>query len=473
MAKKRTPAKKKTSYSDETFEEISELFSESFDDIPEAQAEQIKKHLSLMKEKYNQTSEDIIKAFQTKLGKVRADAKNRYGTALKRTRDHFGRSGRQAAAPYLGFIIGIQHRVNDINSMRLKDLKIEYNAHIESKTAEDVEVEIKEYNQLYAEFNKIKNTDEDSATAYMRDSLGGRFVVYDENNDEVEEQFIENMVTWDKGSRNFNFGKILKPNPSLTYTAVILDKGESKLVDISVKGLEAFTVLRSAPKFTLVMMRVVKNEKEGQRWWVDKAFAIDIVEDIKDVLKVTDPVKVDKKILKYTMEAVPNTLQTSVDNIDSWQRKITNSTGKDNCLGLVKGTVSDIYYGDNDTATITLTNESYDLDDLDMWEDEEDDLSFRVRVSAELVNDIDFDVDTVLYVWGEIYRGAYYDPETREYDDTKKAEMPTQNAWGFKADPELKNERVEPSAVSSDDYIVSADNDEVEEDDSGFVIKDE
>lgn len=475
MAKKRTPAKKakKPSYTEETFSEISEIFDNTIEMEDDTQAEQIKKHLSMMKERYNIESKDVVSVYQEKLVKVKPDAKNRYGKALKLTRSHFERSGRASAKPYLAVIIGVQHRMNDMNSRRMEELKEEYKGHENTGTADSVEIELKEYNKVLAQYHKIKTTSESDAIIYIKDTLSGRFVLYDEANENAPDQYIENIHTWDTGSANFNFGLVLKPNPTLTFTAVIIDGGEVKLVDINAKGENALMVIRAAPKHRLVMMKVVENDTAGQKWWVDKSFTILEVEDTYAVLKVKDKLKKAKKMIKYMVDAVPNELQTAVENIDDWQRKISKKLGKkgNNALVLVKGTVSDIFYKENDTATISLTNDSVDLDDLDMWDDDEEDINFRVSINSSLVSEIDFDVDTLLYVWGEVYRGDYYDQETRNYDNTKQADMPTMNAWGFVADPELKNQRVEPTEVSDDDFE-TVEEQNTEEDD-GFVINEE
>ncbi len=474
MSNRKKKAKKATKtapYSKETFEEISQIFDANITDIPEKQAESIKKHLSVMKDKFDVQSKDVVDVFQEKLGKVKPDAKRRYGTAVKLTRNHFDRESSVSAKPYLAFLIGKQHKVTDINSIRLEDLKAEYEGHVDSHTASDVEISKGDYDTIIAEFYKINAKNEEQARSYVKSALDGRFVVYTEvaeGEQPVEDDFIENMEAWDSGTMNFNYGKIIKPNPSRTYTSVVLENGVANLVDVNVKGEERMEILSAAELFKLVTMKVVKNETEGQRWWVDRAFAISPVDNDFDVLQVRDPIKKGKKLIKYMMDAVPNEIQVLVEDVDSWQRKVQKKIGKDNVLGLVKGTVLDVFYGEEDKVTITLSNDSYDLDDMDIWEEDATELRFRVRISPELADLIDFDMDTVLYVWGEIYRGAFYDPQTREFDEEKKADMPSMNAWGFIADPELKNERVEAAPVSEEDFETAS-----EEDDEGFVIEDD
>ncbi len=468
MAKKKATKSTEPPYSEDTYNEVSELFDAQISDAPEDKIEQIKKFLSALKDKFEVTAKEVIDVLDEKLGKVKPGAKNRYGTALKRTRGHFDRAGTVSAKPYLGFIIGKQHRINDINSTRLTDLQNEYEGHKETNTQTDVEISKQEYDPMIAEYYKLTNQNEDTAIAYIKSVLDGRFVVYDEDDDTAEDQFIENMETWSSGAKNFNFGKILKASPSRVYTSVILESGVANLVDVNVKGEDRMSILTETDNFKLVTMKVVKNENEGQRWWVDKAFNIEPVENDYEVLEVSDPTKRDKKIIKHMLDAVPNQLQVLGDSVDSWQRKTQKSTGKDNVLALVKGTVHDIFYGDNDRVTITLTNDSDDVEDLDIWGENFSPLRFRVGVTAELAATVDFDVDTVLYVWGEVYRGAFYDSQTRTFDEEKKADMPSMNAWGFVADPDLKNERVESESISAEDLETTA-----EQDTSGFQIEDD
>ena len=182
-------------------------------------------------------------------------------------------------------------------------------------------------------------------------------------------------------------------------------------------------------------------------------------------------------MLKFLQTTLPKTLQVGVNKIDDWQRKLAKKDDKAKYgkIALVKGIVDDIYYRDNGTATIVLVDDDIDLDDFS-WDDEDsDDIKLRISCNERMTSKIDFDVDTVLYVYGQVYRGNKWDSVAREVvvdgeGNPLPADLPSCNAWGFIADPDLVNSKIQPKSVSLSDYDTE-DDDSSEEGFDDFEIE--
>ena len=458
----------------------SELFNKTFKEVPKDDGTQLIKHLNKLVEKFKVKPEEVIKVYKEKLDKIPEGRARRYGVALKSTRNAFKQGGRQSAKPVLGFIIGMEHRISDMDGDREKDLKAEYSAHKKDNTQDDIEIEVGEYNGIWDQFKKLKDTDEDSAREYIKGALDGRFVVIEVDKDgyvKEKVQYTENMLTWPSGKNNFNFGKIIFSNPAVPMYAVIVDD-INKFVTINIKGADNLVKIREAPFYTPVTMNVVVNPDKGKKWWVDKTFSIEEVSG-EDAFGTKEGLETIKKIIKLTKTTVPKENQVVIEKVDSWQRKLSKKKGYEYGIpALIKGSIASIYYTDEGTASIILDEESDDLDDMSIWDEDKKEVSFKVKCNNIMTSKIDFDVDTTIYVYGQIYRGNQWDSATKSVvadDDGKPipAEMPTMNVWGFITDPELTNSIAQSATVDSTDYESDEEEDEEEEDDSFEIPEDD
>lgn len=464
--------------SEEQVSQITELISTTFSDYPESMLENIPKHLANMCSR-GLSVDEVFAIYKDKAEAMLKRTDNlevAYRTALKNTGRAVQRSGRTSAKPHVGFIVGVEHRENDMQGMRYKQLRDKYTELEQQGKAEDVEINREEYNTIFAEYNRLSKADEEKARSFMKSSLEGRFTIVTLDGEEiVVEDFIDDMSNWASGAVNLGYGKIVRSNPTVVVDFLVMgDKKE--VVSINVKGREALEVLYKAPLFHPVMITAVKNANEGQKWYIDQSFSIKEV-SYADALNAKDETTAKKKMLKFLQTTLPKTLQVGVNKIDDWQRKLAKKDDKAKYgkIALVKGIVDDIYYRDNGTATIVLVDDDIDLDDFS-WDDEDsDDIKLRISCNERMTSKIDFDVDTVLYVYGQVYRGNKWDSVAREVvvdgeGNPLPADLPSCNAWGFIADPDLVNSKIQPKSVSLSDYDTE-DDDSSEEGFDDFEIE--
>jgi hypothetical protein len=457
------------------------LINENSIPIPKERLDQFVKFFLHWETTYGVEVEKIVSMYHEAYQSQPEKSKDRSGKALRRTQSNLKDTSSTTAKPYLGYIIGIEHRENDLNQRQYERIVSQYNDLIDLGKAESVEINKEEYQQIMTEFNRLDKNSDPQARQFLKDQLAGRYVVVSIEDDEVvTENYLHDIYVWGSGNSNYGYGKPIRPDPSCQFFFMLLgDKPE--LITVNVKGRRYLDVLYKSKTFSPVLVTVVKNQTEGNAWFVDNNFKIEDV-SLEDAFNGKDRKDVDKEMIKHLKTIIPKSMQVTVDQIDEYQRKAQSKNAKASygIPVLVKGTVDDIYYRDNGTASISLINDSFDFDSFDAFADDEEDNVLRVSCNARSTKELDFDVDTVVYIYGQVYRGNAWDRANRQVmtdleGNPVPASMPSLNTWGFITDPDLTNSKVASSPVSLSDYDLDEDEDDTlqSEDFDDFEIEGE
>jgi len=467
---------------------------------------QVIKHLVNMTKKFSKSSKEVAETFAQKY-KGASKSKQPEQTALVRTKRSLTRIRFKQSKDFLGIIVGRTNKITDLSGDRLKDAKKEYNQLLEKVETGEMDedefdalfIDQEEYEEKFKDYNKqIKSADkiEDVAEKTEKQNeardmfeleLEDRYLMnkvvlddkgkpkLDENGNEVTElKFIDNMKVWTKSkSPNFDYGKLLESKPAMPFGAIVLNEDDPKFIQCNVKGKENIKKLQAAPMQVPVLMRIVDNGK--QRWYTDAKFEIN-EEDTDEFGETQNDVYTT--LIGYLTGSFPEKNQVSVDDIDAWEKKQTKNTGKTNHMVLVKGIVDSVEWKDDDSCTVVLAaeEEEFDMDEDDDdgdYLDEQKGVVIRLWVAPELSHMVDFDEDSLVYAFAEVYRGDFYDEEAKKTNPKKKALMPGGSVWGIFADPDEKTESDRGSEASEDDYDTEEEEDDDDDDDTDYIDDEE
>lgn len=469
---------------------ISGILKEQEIDVPKKAI----KHLVAFSEKYGSEPEETAKIFVKKFRS--AKGRKPVSTALVRTRRDMMSSDFKSSSSYLGCIVGVSPKINDLSGDRLKEAQAKYNRDLKKLSGEEIDEQFitrEEYEKAFKEMSQSLRDAEkidDSKESYQKAmearemfeiEMDGRHIieekVVDKRGNPVMDEdgyqkirlhFIDDMMKWPKsGSINFDFGKILRSVPQQQFASILFDDEQPRFVVTNVKYKERLDILSEAPVRRPVNLRIVDNE--DNKWYVDNKFAIEEVET--DEFGENQD-EIDRNLIAYLQGCFPEKNQVSVDDINEWEKKMTDNTGKTNHLAFVNGYVDSLSWRDDGSIIMILVPEEEEFD-LEMELDDDDDFSYlddldttelRLYIDAKNADQIDFAEDSVVHTIVEVYRGDYYDEDTNQYDSTKKAEMPGGSVWGVIADPDQKTELDRP-AVSAEDFDTEFDEEELYEDD--------
>lgn len=473
MARKRKAVKKAAkSEGVDPKEYFTAAIESKFSDLPEERVEQTIEILTSIVATRNAKPEDVVKTLQEKLDATssNAPAEDRYASALVSTRRIFKRGGRRPAVDVIGIIIGKQNRVENNGKRRIAELDEEYK---EEKAPDDVEIELQEYLKVMKRAKKFKDDQDEEKSKFLQDKFDGAYFVFDDAEKE-DDFFIENLHTWDNGSINFGYGEKLVDLPQMEFTLLLKEGKKWRRQDVRIKGQESIDILRDGQMFWPLTAKVVTQK--DTRWWNDQKSAnFNLTPHSEEAalkfIGVNNAGEVEAKMFSLFKEGFEKAEKVTVDKIDSWQRK--RKSDKKSTMALINGRVDNIYPKDNGGHSITMVSNKINIFDAfklgDEGDDETEQVEFRIAVNEEQSKLIDFDIDTKLFIYTDVYRGKAWDSDKGEQLD-KDADMPSGNSWGFFADPSLKAKRPSPNDVSEEDLDVESEEEDSEEDD--FEIED-